>query len=668
MQINKIKINNYGKLKEKEIQLKNGINIIYGKNEAGKSTLLNFISNSFYGISKNKRGKEISNFEKYMPWSGEDFSGKLEYELDNGEKFEIFRDFKKKNPKIFNENKEDISKQFNIDKNKGNEFFYEQTKVDEELFFSTIVVNQQEVKLGKQEQNILIQKLANLVGTGDDNVSYKRAIDRINRRQLDEIGTQRSREKPINIIERDIENLQKEKEELEKYKNFKYEIEENKNILNEEINNLENKNNYLKEIKLLNENQKIEKEKIKIKENIKNENLEKINLLKNKMNEIKENNKNILEINNKKIKNNKKNNLEKNKSNKKLILFFILIIILNIIQFIVIKNKLINYIFLLTVPTDLIFSIFLKIKENKKIKKQEKIEKNKINELEKINLEINNLNNEINLLEKNNDELEKEINNLKNNFNLKINSEKEKIKNKYLNKIEKNNNKLKNKINNFDNLINLKEISLENINYEIQEIENEISHQKIKLHTLDLDKINIEPRLDNLSKIEEKLVNDNFKMSTLKDLEKSMELAKQILADSYEKMKNTVTPKFTQNLSENISKITDGKYTNIKFNDEEGLIVELDNGNYVNASQLSIGTIDQLYLSLRLSMVEELSEEKMPIILDEAFAYYDEDRLENILKYINDKFMNHQIIIFTCTDREKDILEKEKIEFNCINI
>ena len=667
MQINKIKINNYGKLKEKEINLENKLNIIYGENESGKSTLLNFISNSFYGISKNKKGKEISNYEKYMPWTGEEFSGKLEYELDNGEKFEIFRDFKKKNPKIFNENKEDISKQFNIDKNKGNEFFYEQTKVDEELFLSTIVVNQQEVKLGKQEQNILIQKLANLVGTGDDNVSYKRAIDRINRRQLDEIGTQRSREKPINIIERNIENLQKEKEELEKHEEFKYEIEENKNKLNEEIINLENENNYLKEIKLLNENEKIEKEKIKIKENIKNENSEKINLLKNKINEIKNNNKNILELNNKKIKTNR-NNSEKNKLNKKLILFFILIIILNIIQFIVIKNKLINYIFLLTVPMDLIFSIFLKIKENKKIKKQEKIEKNKINELEKINLEINNLNNEINLLEKNNDELEKEINNLKDNFNLKINLEKEKIKNKYLNKIEKNNNKLKNKINNFDNLINLKEINLENINYKIQDIENEINNKKIKLHTLDLDKKNIEPRLENLSKIEEKLVNNNLKMSTLKDLEKSMELAKQILADSYERMKNTVTPKFTQNLSENISKITNGKYTNIIFNDEEGLIVELDNGNYVNASQLSIGTIDQLYLSLRLSMAEELSEEKMPIILDEAFAYYDEDRLENILKYISKKYNEHQVIIFTCTNRERQVLEKLNINFNYIYV
>ena len=650
MKINKLKINNYGKLKDKEINFEPNLNIIYGKNEAGKSTLLNFIINSFYGISKNKKGKEISDTEKYTPWVGEEFSGKLEYQLDNNETFEIFRDFKKKNPKIFNQNKEDISKQFNIDKNKGNEFFYEQTKIDEELFLSTIVVNQQEVKLGKQEQNILIQKLANLVGTGDDNVSYKRAIDRINRRQLDEIGTSRSREKPINIIEKNIENLETEKQELEKYKDFKYEIEENKNNYSEEINKLENKNNYLKEIKLLNENEKIEKEKIKIKEDIKKENIEKINLLKNKINEIKNNNKNIL-IN--KDKKSEKNN-NKNKLNKKIILFFTLIIILNIIQFILIKNKLINYILFLTVPMDLIFSIFLKIKENKKIKQQEKIEKNKTNEIEKINLEINNIENQIKLLEKNNLELENNINELKNNFYLKINLEKEKINNKYKNKIEKN------------ELINLNNIK--NINYEIQEIENEINNKKIKLHTLDLDKKNIEPKLENLSKLEENIVDNKGKMLTLKKLEKSIMLAKEILDDSYQEMKNTVTPKFTQNLSKNISTITDGKYNNIQFDDQKGLIVELENGNYISASQLSIGTIDQLYLSLRLSMVEELSEEKMPIILDESFAYYDTERLENILKYINNKYIDHQIIILTCTNREKEILEKLNIKFNLISL
>ena len=244
MKINKIKINSYGKLKEKEINLNNGINILYGKNEAGKSTLLKFIINSFYGISKNKKGKEYSDYEKYLPWTGEEFSGKLEYELNNKNRYEIYRDFKKKNPKIFNENMEDISKEFNIDKNKGNEFFYEQTKVDEDLFLSTIVSCQDEVKLEKTQQSMLIQKIANLVGTGEDNVSYKRAIDRINRRQLDEVGTERSREKPINVVAKKIEELQKEKEELEKYGDIKYQIADTNNKLEEEILYLEQENNF----------------------------------------------------------------------------------------------------------------------------------------------------------------------------------------------------------------------------------------------------------------------------------------------------------------------------------------------------------------------------------------------------------------------------------------
>jgi uncharacterized protein YhaN len=654
LKINKIKINSYGKLKEKEVKLKDEINIIYGKNESGKSTLLNFIVNSFYGISKNKKGKEYSDVEKYTPWLGEEFSGKLEYELNNKNKYEIYRDFKKKNPKIFNENMEDISKEFNIDKSKGNEFFYEQTKVDEELFLSTVVVGQQEVKLGKQEQNILVQKIANLVGTGDDNVSYKRAIDRINRRLLDEIGTQRSREKPINIINKKIEDLEQKKQELEKYEDIKYEIEENKNKLEEEISDLNNKNNLLKEIKIINEKEKIEKEKIKIKENIKKENIEKIKLIKEKINKIKNENKNIFEINNEKTKNNKKINNEKNKLNKKIIIVFIFLLIINFLQFIFIKNKLINYIFLLTVPMTLIYFIISKNKLNKKIKKQKNIDENNLKNIEKINLEINNLNNEINLLEKNNNNLEKEINNLKSNLNLKINLEKEKIKNKYLNKIEK------------SEIINF--INLENINYEIEKLQNEINNKKIRSHTLELDQKNIEPKLDNLSKIEEELVNNNERMSTLNKLNLSFELAKEILAESYEEMRNTVTPKFTQELSKNISEITEKKYSKIMFNDEQGLIVELESGNYVPASKLSIGTIDQLYLSLRLSMIDELSEENLPIILDEAFAYYDTERLTNILKYLDEKYKTHQIILFTCTNREKEILEKIKVPYNLIEL
>ena len=648
MKIHKLKINAYGKLKDTEITFDDNINIVHGQNEAGKSTILNFIVNMLYGISKNKNGKPYSNFEKYKPWEGEEFSGKIEYALDNNENFEVFRDFKKKNPQIFNEKKEDISKQFNIDKSKGNEFFYEQTGMDEALFLSTIVVNQEEVKLGKSEQNILIQKIANLVGTGEDNVSYKRAIDRINRRQLEEIGTERSREKPLNILLRENQNLEEEKIKLEKYKNSKYEIEKNKNNLLENLSNLEIELNYLNEIKKIYEQEKIENEKIKIKVNIKNENDKKINVNKKEILDIENGNKKILEKNNQKI-----NKLieNKNKLKNKMIILFIILILINSLQFIFIKNTIIKYIFLLTLPTFLIFSIlFFKNKKNKiKI-----LEKENKNEEEKINKEKNNYLNENKIIEKNNMALEKEINEIKDHLNSKINLEIEKIKNNYLNKIKNN------------KILEIK--NLNDINTEIENKQKEFNTINIKLHELDLDKENVEPKVDNLIKIEETIVNNNEKIVNLKTLEKSMNLAKKLLQTAYEKMKNTVTPKFTENLSKNIHQITDGKYTNVMVQDDNGLVVELENGNYIEANRLSIGTIDQLYLSLRLSMVEDLSEETMPIILDEAFAYFDTERLKNMLKYLSEEYKNRQIILLTCTEREKEIFDELNINYNLVNL
>ena len=66
--------------------------------------------------------------------------------------------------------------------------------------------------------------------------------------------------------------------------------------------------------------------------------------------------------------------------------------------------------------------------------------------------------------------------------------------------------------------------------------------------------------------------------------------------------------------------------------------------------------------------MNEISEEKLPIILDEAFAYYDNERLENILKFINDNYKENQVLIFTCSNREKEILDKLNIEYNFVEL
>ena len=648
MKINNLKINSYGKIKNKEIELKDGINIIYGKNESGKSTVLNFIFNSFYGISKNKKGKNLSDYDKFKPTDTEEFSGKIEYELDNKNKYEIYRDFNKKNPKIFNENSEDISKEFNIDKKIGNEFFYDQTKVDEDLFISTVGILQKNIELEKNNQNYLIQKLANLVGTGEDSVSYKRAIDRINRKQLGEIGTDRSKEKPLNIITRNIEELKSEKNNLEEYKNKKYEIADEENNLIKNQEELKIKNNYLSELKLFLEKENIEKEKINLKENLFKENNEKISYLNNKLIEEKNNN----NLNEKiKIEENKKIEKEikksKNKLNKKLILFFIVLIIINLLIILFINNNL-KYIFLLTVPMYLIFSYLLKNKLNKKIKNN--LNNNLDNNYENnLDFEINNLENQINLLKINNDNLNNEINNLKNNFNLKNNLEIEKIKNKY--KIENN-----------------LRINLDNIYLENEKIKNELNINEIELHKLKINKDSIEPKLDELAKIEEQLNNNINQKIELEKTNRSIEIAKEVMQEAYEEMKENITPKFTNNLSKIISVITSNKYNKIKFNEENGIMVELKNGDYMQIDNLSIGTIEQLYLSLRISMIDELSEEKLPLFLDETFAYYDDERLQNVLIFLVKEALKRQIFIFTCSKREIDMLNNLNIKYNLVNL
>ena len=133
-------------------------------------------------------------------------------------------------------------------------------------------------------------------------------------------------------------------------------------------------------------------------------------------------------------------------------------------------------------------------------------------------------------------------------------------------------------------------------------------------------------------------------------------------------MKKNITPKFTENLSETIKKISSNKYSKVIVNDEKGIVVETDRGEYIDAGKLSCGTIDQLYLALRLSMIDELATEKMPIMLDETFAYFDDTRMEKVLEYLVKNLNKHQAIIFTCSNREIEILNKLNIKYNNVEL
>ena len=624
MKIKNLKINGFGKLKDKEIKLEDGINVIYGENEAGKSSLLKFITSMFYGASKNKNGKELSDFDKYKPWQTEEFSGKIEYSLDSGESFEVYREFKKKNPIIYNSKKEDISKTFSIDKTKGIEFFESQTGIDEETFYNTAITEQEGIKLSKSSQNSIVQKISNLITSGDDNISFKKSLDKINKRQNEEVGTERTSQKPINVVEQKIRRLLDEKRSLE---NYKENIQDNS--LEKEQLRLEEKDEtikieFLKEVKSKLDNNRFKSAEINFNRNLENDYSQKIKEL------------------NKKIESAQAEDGFEKVNNKNYYLVAAIFIITFIVLMFVNDFKLINTLVLLP----LIFIFYKKSETEKKVKENSK---NKDLDREKIVHEIE-------VLKENQELQKKEAEEKQEKLSSDIEKEKADIIEKYTKVLdvgfmEENLDK------NYDEILK-----------EIDRKENRLNTIKFRLHTMETASENINQKLEELSKIEEELQGAEEEKDDLLSLNNSYNIAKTCLEKAYEQVKENISPRFTENLCDIISKISNGRYENVVFSDSEGLRVELQNGNYIPASRLSTGTIDQMYISLRLSALNEITEETMPIILDEAFAYFDDERLANILRYLQNNFKENQIIIFTCSKREKEVLDRLKLEYNIINL
>jgi len=699
LKIKNIKVNAYGNIENKDINLEEGINIIHGANESGKSTLLNYIISIFYGISKNKDGKALSDYEKYKPWNSNEFSGRISYKLENGEEYEIFRDFNKKNPKIYNDKLEDISDRFETDKKDGSKFFIEQMGIDKQMYLSTVVSTQEEVRLDEKNQNMLIQKIANLAGTGEDNVSYKKALIKLQEKIRDEIGTNKTSQKPINIIEKEIVEINNKIVETEKYRNRKYEIDAEKDQILSELKELEQQKQILQELQNSMKSEEETKNRLEIREKNRKDNIAKINELTNQKNTInaeservqsaknhlqdiiKGHKENIEKLNSEieKIANEKEETQEKEKPSISFIVITVVLAIALICSIILIKNYIVSGILGVALIANIVFYVINKNKQKvnkaklrekinqEKQYKREKLENQKqqiianVNttekELEKqeeeekqVNSELSMLKGQIILLQKNNEKITEEIEQDNKAIKEESNKNKQQIIEKYKDK-------------NINDLLYINDYQ----NY-ISKIEETINNNRIRIKGLEIEYNTIVPQLDEMVVLEEKREADKEKLAELREKESIINIAIENLMDAYEEMKTTITPKFTKNLSESIQKISSNKYNKVTINDENGMIIENNRGEYVEAVKLSTGTIDQLYLALRLSMIDELSKENLPIILDESFAYSDNNRLKNMLQYLTSDLNNHQTIIFTCTDREQKMLEEMNIPYNVVEL
>ena len=135
---------------------------------------------------------------------------------------------------------------------------------------------------------------------------------------------------------------------------------------------------------------------------------------------------------------------------------------------------------------------------------------------------------------------------------------------------------------------------------------------------------------------------------------RALKTAREELREAARETGDAVAAALDERLEEIFAGVTGGQYSRLK-REPDGKISVWDGRRRIPAERLSRGTLEQIWFSLRMAAAEMLLEEPLPVILDDAFAFYDDKRLESVLKWLSRQ--KKQVIIFTCHKREQEILE-----------
>lgn len=178
MKLDKIYIDGFGKLKDFELDLADGLNVFYGDNESGKTTIMAFIKMMFYGSPKNTSSILKSPRKRYEPFSADAFGGKIEFTND-GTKYRLERTFKASNSadkvalwNLTTGEKEDVPSSNEV----GSAVFGMSAAAFEQSVYvgSAAVGPADTVAAGE-----IGGKLANLVSSGDEEISFETVSARL---------------------------------------------------------------------------------------------------------------------------------------------------------------------------------------------------------------------------------------------------------------------------------------------------------------------------------------------------------------------------------------------------------------------------------------------------------------------------------------------------------
>lgn len=139
-------------------------------------------------------------------------------------------------------------------------------------------------------------------------------------------------------------------------------------------------------------------------------------------------------------------------------------------------------------------------------------------------------------------------------------------------------------------------------------------------------------------------------------------LAADILSTAIERYKNTHLPRLLKKAEGYFQFLTNGNYQRIHLHTSgTGFLVERKDRSLFEANELSQGTAEQLYVSIRLALATTLYESySFPIIIDDSFVNFDTGRTQKVIELLK-SLKDYQILFFTCHPHLLAFFQKEQI-------
>ncbi|QNU67012.1 AAA family ATPase [Ruminiclostridium herbifermentans] len=703
MKIKKLHVRGFGKIEDFDMTLCDGLNVIYGPNESGKSTLMAFIKAIVYGLKGGRTGRDgtIPEIKRYKPWSNSAYGGYINFELDNGKSFRIDRDFDNGAVKLYDHSFNEITNDYTNSKD-GSGIAENLFGVNENIFERTVYIKQFGTRLDNSASKDLIDRISNLRESGTEDISFKKADAALKDALKKQVGTDRSSVRPLDVISRRLEDLQKIKLRIQERDDRLKATISNKEKLTLEINKLSEKVKLfskLLELSEAKERMKLQKERSEeisfLNERISyyQRELNTLDRDKCKLEEsIAENSNKICTLNEQLRDNNKAETsteiakaVKKHKSIKIALstctivsIIAVLVVICLSFAFCLLEKLYISIPAILT----FIFSICwaLNNRNLKKTKEKQSMYSEKLKELknqydnmvridnilkqqlESLNTRISTEREQYESLNKrlrthslsfkqlDISELECEIDRLSEGIlflNLEVNE--------YLSGAEK------------ELYYNVIENSSSNESTKIAELKEFLSAQ---LQKKLIEKAKLEASIIKTEDHEKEFIESEILLLTkqkesLEQRGEALKLAIKTLGEASDEIQKKYIPVMNKVFNNIFSKLTNNKYSDVRAGENLSIMLsDPKNEIIVPSTILSSGTLDQIYLALRIAISETVLKinESLPLIMDEPFSQYDDERIDNAIKCIYDISEKQQVIFFTCKLRE---VEQIKSKYPC---